>query len=82
MAVGRPADEIVAYARDQGVGLIVIGGRGREGTRLFCPATEGAGQDQERIEQDFVDGEGHLHRRRTGDNVGTAVRGSYRRARG
>jgi nucleotide-binding universal stress UspA family protein len=33
MAVGRPADEIVAYAQNQGVGLIVMGSRGREGIR-------------------------------------------------
>jgi nucleotide-binding universal stress UspA family protein len=33
LAVGHPADEIVAYAQDQGAGLIVMGSRGREGIR-------------------------------------------------
>ena len=33
LAMGHPADQIVAYAQDQGVGLIVIGSRGREGIR-------------------------------------------------
>jgi nucleotide-binding universal stress UspA family protein len=33
LAVGRPAEEIVAYAQDQGAGLIVMGSRGRGGIR-------------------------------------------------
>ena len=33
LAMGYPADQIVAYAEDEGVGLIVIGSRGREGIR-------------------------------------------------
>jgi nucleotide-binding universal stress UspA family protein len=33
LAVGHPAEEIVAYAQDQGAGLIVMGSRGREGIR-------------------------------------------------
>jgi nucleotide-binding universal stress UspA family protein len=33
LAVGRPAEEIVAYAQDQGAGLIVMGSRGQGGIR-------------------------------------------------
>jgi nucleotide-binding universal stress UspA family protein len=33
LAVGRPAEEIVAYAQDQWAGLIVMGSRGRGGIR-------------------------------------------------
>ena len=33
LAVGHPAQEIVAYAQDEGAGLIVIGSRGRGGIR-------------------------------------------------
>ena len=33
LAIGYPADMIVAYAQDEGVGLIVMGSRGREGIR-------------------------------------------------
>ena len=33
LAMGHPADQIVAYAQDEGVGLIVMGSRGREGIR-------------------------------------------------
>jgi nucleotide-binding universal stress UspA family protein len=33
MAIGYPADEIVAYAQDEGVGLIVMGSRGQGGIR-------------------------------------------------
>jgi nucleotide-binding universal stress UspA family protein len=33
LAVGPPAEEIVAYAQDQGAGLIVMGSRGQGGIR-------------------------------------------------
>jgi nucleotide-binding universal stress UspA family protein len=33
LAVGRPADQIVAHAQDQGAGLIVMGSRGLGGIR-------------------------------------------------
>ncbi len=33
LAIGNPADQIVAYAQDQGAGLIVMGSRGLGGIR-------------------------------------------------
>jgi nucleotide-binding universal stress UspA family protein len=33
LALGNPAEQIVAYAQDEGAGLIVMGSRGRGGIR-------------------------------------------------
>ena len=33
LAIGHPADQIIAYAQDEGVGLIVMGSRGLGGIR-------------------------------------------------